>query len=154
MRSDLCVIHPVNLPIYDERERRLGGTKLYRIPPGISEGDLHEMRPRHQLSSCRIVREFFQHHTRPILHHYILSIWTAANRISHIEAFNDPAWLFEPKYDGFRGLVYRVLVGAWGRSAQRGAAACECVRALGEFNREFSMRVISDPLQVSVSIGN
>jgi bifunctional non-homologous end joining protein LigD len=21
-------------------------------------------------------------------------------------AFNDPAWLFEPKYDGFRGLVY------------------------------------------------
>jgi ATP-dependent DNA ligase len=20
--------------------------------------------------------------------------------------FNDPAWLFEPKYDGFRGLVY------------------------------------------------
>src|SRR5215207_7172440 len=21
-------------------------------------------------------------------------------------AFNDPAWLFEPKYDGFRGLLY------------------------------------------------
>jgi bifunctional non-homologous end joining protein LigD len=24
----------------------------------------------------------------------------------HTQAFNNPAWLFEPKYDGFRGLVY------------------------------------------------
>ena len=23
-----------------------------------------------------------------------------------LQAFNDPAWLFEPKYDGFRGMVY------------------------------------------------
>jgi ATP-dependent DNA ligase len=22
------------------------------------------------------------------------------------EPFNDPAWLFEPKYDGYRGLLY------------------------------------------------
>jgi ATP-dependent DNA ligase len=22
------------------------------------------------------------------------------------EPFNDPAWLFEPKYDGFRGMLY------------------------------------------------
>src|SRR5918993_3305181 len=22
------------------------------------------------------------------------------------QAFNDPAWLFEPKYDGFRGMLY------------------------------------------------
>jgi bifunctional non-homologous end joining protein LigD len=27
------------------------------------------------------------------------------------EAFDDPAWLFEPKYDGFRGLVYGSKLG-------------------------------------------
>ena len=26
--------------------------------------------------------------------------------VSRPAAFNDPAWLFEPKYDGFRGVVY------------------------------------------------
>jgi bifunctional non-homologous end joining protein LigD len=26
--------------------------------------------------------------------------------LSRPAAFNDPAWLFEPKYDGFRGMVY------------------------------------------------
>jgi bifunctional non-homologous end joining protein LigD len=26
--------------------------------------------------------------------------------VSRPTAFNDPAWLFEPKYDGFRGMVY------------------------------------------------
>ena len=25
---------------------------------------------------------------------------------AHPDAFNDPAWLFEPKYDGYRGLLY------------------------------------------------
>jgi bifunctional non-homologous end joining protein LigD len=27
---------------------------------------------------------------------------------SRADAFDDPAWLFEPKYDGFRGLLYSV----------------------------------------------
>src|SRR5687768_16004659 len=26
--------------------------------------------------------------------------------VSRSVPFNDPAWLFEPKYDGFRGMVY------------------------------------------------
>ena len=25
---------------------------------------------------------------------------------AHADAFNDPAWLFEPKYEGYRGLLY------------------------------------------------
>ncbi len=32
------------------------------------------------------------------------------------EAFDDPAWLFEPKYDGFRGLVYNSPAGCEIRS--------------------------------------
>ncbi|HEY8198029.1 MAG TPA: hypothetical protein VIG04_13690 [Gemmatimonadales bacterium] len=32
------------------------------------------------------------------------------------EAFDDPAWLFEPKYDGFRGLVYNAPAGCEVRS--------------------------------------
>jgi bifunctional non-homologous end joining protein LigD len=33
-----------------------------------------------------------------------------------LEAFDDPAWLFEPKYDGFRGLVYSSRLGCEIRS--------------------------------------
>ena len=32
------------------------------------------------------------------------------------EPFNDPAWLFEPKYDGYRGLLYVTRQGCWFRS--------------------------------------
>jgi bifunctional non-homologous end joining protein LigD len=32
------------------------------------------------------------------------------------EPFNDPAWLFEPKYDGYRGLLYVTRKGCWFRS--------------------------------------
>jgi ATP-dependent DNA ligase len=27
-------------------------------------------------------------------------------RTSRLEPFDDPAWLFEPNYDGYRGLLY------------------------------------------------
>lgn len=52
--------------------------------------------------------------------------------------FNDPAWLFEPKYDGFRGLVYitRGLCvmrskrgNVFSRFAELGRAICEQLRA-------------------------
>jgi len=39
------------------------------------------------------------------------------------DAFDDPAWLFEPKYDGFRGLVYN------------GSAGCE-IRSRRDFRFE------------------
>lgn len=32
------------------------------------------------------------------------------------EPFNDPGWLFEPKYDGYRGLLYVTRKGCWFRS--------------------------------------
>jgi bifunctional non-homologous end joining protein LigD len=32
------------------------------------------------------------------------------------EPFDDPAWLFEPKYDGYRGLLYVTRKGCWIRS--------------------------------------
>jgi bifunctional non-homologous end joining protein LigD len=32
------------------------------------------------------------------------------------EPFDDPAWLFEPKYDGYRGLLYATRNGCWIRS--------------------------------------
>ena len=32
------------------------------------------------------------------------------------EPFDDPAWLFEPKYDGYRGLLYVTRKGCWFRS--------------------------------------
>jgi bifunctional non-homologous end joining protein LigD len=32
------------------------------------------------------------------------------------ETFDDPAWLFEPKYDGYRGLLYVTRKGCWFRS--------------------------------------
>ena len=32
------------------------------------------------------------------------------------EPFNDPGWLFEPKYDGYRGLLYVTRQGCWFRS--------------------------------------
>ena len=32
------------------------------------------------------------------------------------EPFNDPAWLFEPKYDGYRGLLYVTRQGCYFRS--------------------------------------
>ena len=35
------------------------------------------------------------------------------------EPFDDPAWRFEPRYDGYRGLLYVTRQGCWFRS-QRG----------------------------------
>jgi bifunctional non-homologous end joining protein LigD len=35
---------------------------------------------------------------------------------AHPDPFNDPAWLFEPKYDGYRGLLYVTRRGCWFRS--------------------------------------
>src|SRR3954447_23163965 len=35
---------------------------------------------------------------------------------SRPDAFDDPEWLFEPKYDGFRGLVYASRLGSEIRS--------------------------------------
>src|SRR5688500_8768928 len=32
------------------------------------------------------------------------------------DPFDDPAWLFEPKYDGYRGLLYVTRKGCWFRS--------------------------------------
>ncbi len=32
------------------------------------------------------------------------------------EPFDDAAWLFEPKYDGYRGLLYVTRKGCWIRS--------------------------------------
>jgi bifunctional non-homologous end joining protein LigD len=32
------------------------------------------------------------------------------------DPFDDPAWLFEPKYDGYRGLLYVTRKGCWIRS--------------------------------------
>jgi hypothetical protein len=32
------------------------------------------------------------------------------------DPFDDPAWLFEPKYDGYRGLLYVTRQGCWFRS--------------------------------------
>ena len=32
------------------------------------------------------------------------------------DPFDDPAWLFEPKYDGYRGLLYVARIGCWFRS--------------------------------------
>src|SRR5688572_8869722 len=32
------------------------------------------------------------------------------------DPFNDPAWLFEPKFDGYRGLLYVTRKGCWFRS--------------------------------------
>jgi len=34
----------------------------------------------------------------------------------HSDPFDDPAWLFEPKYDGYRGLLYVTRKGCWIRS--------------------------------------
>jgi ATP-dependent DNA ligase len=38
--------------------------------------------------------------------------------IPHAEAFDDPEWMFEPKYDGVRGLVYNSPAGCEIRSRQ------------------------------------
>jgi bifunctional non-homologous end joining protein LigD len=35
---------------------------------------------------------------------------------AHPDPFNDPAWLFEPKHDGYRGLLYVTRQGCWVRS--------------------------------------
>ena len=32
------------------------------------------------------------------------------------DPFDDPAWLFEPKFDGYRGLLYVTRKGCWFRS--------------------------------------
>jgi bifunctional non-homologous end joining protein LigD len=49
------------------------------------------------------------------------------------EAFDDPAWLFEPKYDGYRGLLYVTRKGCWirskrGKILQRFQDLCYLVR--------------------------
>jgi bifunctional non-homologous end joining protein LigD len=49
-------------------------------------------------------------------------------------AFNDPAWLFEPKYDGFRGILYLtgracMLYSKRGNAMKRFRALAEQVRA-------------------------
>ena len=38
------------------------------------------------------------------------------------EPFNDPGWLFEPKYDGYRGLLYVTRKACWFRS-KRGTSS-------------------------------
>lgn len=39
------------------------------------------------------------------------------------EPFDDPAWLFEPKYDGYRGLLYVTLQGCHFRSKREHSEA-------------------------------
>jgi hypothetical protein len=63
--------------------------------------------------------------------------------------FNDPEWLFEPKYDGFRGLVY-IAAGAClirskkGTTFKRFASLCEELpRELNLTNRRSPMRMRS-----------
>jgi ATP-dependent DNA ligase len=46
---------------------------------------------------CRLVQPTLRVGTTSVK----VPAWTVRPR-----PFNDPAWLFEPKYDGFRGMLY------------------------------------------------